>query len=317
MRRVAVLMVALGSLAGCGEGESAVREEGGVPAVSDPVPDSRPKPAPYRAPSSEPYAAGKQVAARAAQDALTYARGATARQVAKRVDGEGGRQLARVLAPAVDSRMRSAGTVVYPQLSGLTESSMGVMVVVKQRLQDEQGRWTSVSRVLDVRLVRAAGESWALESVYSVGGSAVPEPARLGAAARAVLDDPAISLPDSARWDIHRGGVATELLTALSRAAEQAPIGVTVLDSGHPPNVWETATPSAHSAGLAADIWSVDGKPVGEQAAEGSTAFELAASFVRGGAVQVGSPWVFPPGGATSFTDEVHRDHVHLQQSAG
>ncbi|UJA19222.1 hypothetical protein HJD18_02710 [Thermoleophilia bacterium SCSIO 60948] len=278
------------------------------------MPDRRPSPAPYMAPGFEPYADGKEVAARAAQRALTYGRNETPAAIAERVQAGADDGLARVLAPAVERDMRSAGTVVYPQLSGLTASSMGVMVVARQRLQDEAGRWTSVTRTLDVRLAGADG-AWQVDSIASVGGSAVERPEELSPAATAVVDNPAIELPDTARWDIYRGGVDPSLLGAIASAADRTPISIAVLDSGHPANVWDTPTPSAHSSGAAVDIWAVGGAPVATQAETGSKAYEMASTFVSGGAAQVGSPWILGPGGTTSFTDEVHRDHVHLQQS--
>jgi hypothetical protein len=36
---------------------------------------------------------------------------------------------------------------------------------------------------------------------------------------------------------------------------------------------------------------------------------------VIAGAAQVGSPWILGAGGSQSFTDEVHEDHIHLQQT--
>ncbi|UJA21499.1 hypothetical protein HJD18_15610 [Thermoleophilia bacterium SCSIO 60948] len=278
------------------------------------VPDRRPSPDPYTSPRYEPYADGKKVAARAAQRALTYSRNEMPAAIAERVRARVDDGLARVLAPAIERDVRSAGTVVYPQLSGLTESSMGVMVVARQRLQDAAGRWTSVTRTVDVRLTGVDG-AWQVESISSVGGPPARRPDELSVAATAVVDNPAIELPDTARWDIYRGLVDPTLLEAMASAAERAPIAVAVLDSGHPTNVWATSTPSAHSSGAAVDIWAVDGTPVAEQVETGSAAYEMASAFVSGGAAQVGSPWVLGPGGATSFTDEVHRDHVHLQQS--
>ncbi len=39
------------------------------------------------------------------------------------------------------------------------------------------------------------------------------------------------------------------------------------------------------------------------------------AQLVIAGAAQVGSPWILGAGGSQSFTDEVHEDHIHLQQT--
>jgi hypothetical protein len=89
-----------------------------------------------------------------------------------------------------------------------------------------------------------------------------------------------------------------------------------VLSSGHPPNVWASSKPSAHTSGLAADIYAVDGCLVARQRETGTPAYDLTRALVSGGAFQVGSPWALPGRGFRSFTDEVHLDQIHLQQAA-
>ena len=261
-------------------------------------------------------AVGKRLAARIAQRALTYAPGTSARELARSLPAGSASEslLAGVLDPAVESNMRSVGEVVYPQLSGLTADSLGAMVLTKQLLQDANGERRSVVRVVDVRL-RLRGDSWAFESIGSVGGSPVRRPATLSAAAERVLSSPTITLSDSARWDILRGGIDTSLLNALAAAAKRRELSVGILRSGHPTNVWATSRPSAHSQGFAADIYAVDGELVIRQRRAGSPAHEVASALAAGGAYQLGSPWVFGSGGVTSFTDDVHTDHLHIQQS--
>ena len=100
----------------------------------------------------------------------------------------------------------------------------------------------------------------------------------------------------------------------LADAAQRRRFAVAVFRGGHPENVWATDRPSAHSAGLAADIYAVDGRPVIAQREPGTPAYELAAELSAGGAYQLGSPWVFGAGGAQSFADAVHQDHIHVQQ---
>ena len=130
-----------------------------------------------------------------------------------------------------------------------------------------------------------------------------------------MLDHPNIRLPDTARWDIYRGGIDAGLLRALADAADRWRLAVMVLSTGHPPNVWAAGHPSAHSSGYAADIYAVDRMLVLRQRANGSSAQRLAAAFLAAGATQVGSPWTLPPGGRRSFTDRVHQDHIHVQQN--
>ena len=142
-------------------------------------------------------------------------------------------------------------------------------------------------------------------------------PADLSPAASRIVDDPRITLSDSARWDIYRGKVDDGLIEAILAIAERHKVAIGPLVSGHPLNVWETARVSAHSQGLAADIYAVDGELVVEQRSSlGAVANQMAAEFLEGGAVQVGSPLLVAEAGVWSLTDGVHQDHVHVQQSS-
>lgn len=271
--------------------------------------------APYEPPAEELYVNGKRLAGRVAQELATFPPGATTRELASRIVVASGGQAAleRTLAPLLDPARRSAGETLYVQFSGVTATTLGAMVVVRQHLEDAAGDREEVVRVMDVRLSRTDGP-WSLDTVASVGGAPVPRPAELSPAATRVLDHPDIELPDTARWDIHRG-VDDALLVALADAADRWPIAVSVLRTGHPPNVWGGDRRSAHASGYAADIYAVDGELVVRQSAEGSSAYRLTAALLDAGARQVGSPWVLPPGGRRSFSDRVHSDHIHLQQT--
>ena len=321
-RRLVVAAAFIGvALAGC-SGDNEQRRTGGARTTSEPaepVRASPPRVRPYQPLGDEEYPNGKRFAARMAQRALTYRRGANARDLAAALvpagaDAARAARLARALKPAVDPGSWSAAQIVYPQLSGVTATSLGAMVVVRQTLQSEDGERRTLTRVVDVRLRRSGGP-WSLDGIASVGGRPVPRPAKLSPVAQRVLDNPSIQLPDSARWDIHRGNVDAALLEALARAAAKRKLSLAVIRSGHPHMVWATSRPSAHSAGAAADIFAVAGRPVIAQREPGSEAYALAEEFVAGGAYQLGSPWVFGAGGAQSFTDAVHQDHIHVQQS--
>jgi hypothetical protein len=306
------------SLAAC-TGDDAPRGAAPVGTTSESSKTTRDKPprvTSYEPIADEEFPNGKRLAARIAQRALTYRRGATAREIAAdlRPPGAAVPRLARALKPAVDPDSWSAAEVVYPQLSGVTDSSLGAMVVMRQTMGRSDGRRRTVTRVVDVRLRRASGP-WSLDTIASVGGRPVPRPGTLSAAAERVLDNPNIVLPDSARWDIHRGNVDPALLRALARAAASRKLSLAVIRSGHPHAVWATSRPSAHSAGAAADIYAIAGRPVIAQREVGSEAHALAEELIAGGAYQLGSPWVLGAGGPQSFTDAVHQDHIHVQQS--
>ena len=270
----------------------------------------------YEPLAEERYANGKRLAGRVAQRLATFGPRASAEKIASGV-GAASRQAAqleRVVTPLLDPELRSAGEVIYVQLAGVTATTLGAMVVVRQHLEDAEGGRRLVVRVMDVRLHRDDGP-WLLDQVASVGGTPIGRPSELSVAAARVLDHPNIQLPDTARWDIHRGDIDEGLLRSLADAADRWPIAVTVLRTGHPPNVWGTGRPSAHATGRAADIYAVDGTPVLLQRVKGGKARLLATAFLRAGAAQIGSPWILPPGGRRSFTDAVHWDHIHVQQT--
>ena len=308
--RAAVLVGALTAV-GCGGDENGTS---GAPVATgnSSKPATVAAPAPYRPRPAEDYPNGKRIAAAAAARALTYDRGDSAADVARAVgrSAVGQRALASAIAPAVDPDSASTAEVVYPQLSGVTPTSLGAMVIVRQTLETEEGESRSFERVVDVRLRLAAGR-WVLDRIGDVGGREAERPETVSPAAQRVLDDSGIKLSDSARWDIYRGGVDEGLLAALADAGRRHDFAVGILDSGHPPNVWETPRRSAHSVGYAADIYAVDGELVIDQREVGSPAYELASSFATN-ATQLGSPWVF---GAGTFTDDVHQDHLHFQRS--
>ena len=325
--RSSLAVVALSTLAlvlsACADGaadrRSSAVTEGRTPSPTSPARTPTPWPTPerYEADAAEGFPNGKRLAARVAATALTYPLRSSASEVARRLGTSAvrRRELAAAIEPAVDPGMASSGEVIYPQLSGITPSSLGAMVVVRQRLRRADGQSRTVTRVVDVRLRRDGGP-WRLDRIGSVGGRAVPRPSGLSSAARRVLDNPRISMPDTARWDIYRGGIDDGLLDTLADLAERRRISVSVLRSGHPREVWATSRPSAHSRGYAADIYAIGGRLVVSQRDRGSPAHALTSSVVAAGAAQVGSPWVLGPGGSRSFSDDVHQDHVHVQWRA-
>lgn len=319
MTRTATLTLVAILISACGGAElRGAGDRGGEADLGQVANGPRPAAGPiafraYAPAPEEKYANGKRLAARIAQGVTTYGRGASAAEVAREVAGADAdvRDLAEAIGSLIEPGMRSGGDVVYPQLSGVTPTTLGAMVVVRQVLEDEAGRRKSTTRVLDIRLRRNGGP-WQLDRVGSVGGSRRTRPKQLAAEAARVVDHPRITLTDSARWDIYSGRVDPALLRRLAELADQHPISVGVLTAGHPRNVWNTDRRSAHTDGYAADIYAVGRRLVVRQQAVGTPAYELARAAVSGGARQVGSPWTFGPG---SFSDDVHADHLHIQQA--
>lgn len=294
------------------EGERRRGPQGDVRYGSAERPEKRRR-APYRTPRGDVYTNAKTLSGRIAERLTTYAPGTSVQTLTARLPASvrGTRGLRQRLGPLADAASGSRGKVVYPQLGGVTPTAASVMVVVRQRRLRPGGTETTETRTIDVRLRRAGGP-WRVADVASVGGRPVARPESLSTAARAVLDNDRIELPDSARWDIHRGGVDERLLRRMNKMAERVPYAVAVLDTGHPMSVFETDRRSAHSSGYAVDVWKVGGRRVVRQRRPGSPAFVLARSLLAGGATQLGSPWALGKG---SFTDVVHQDHLHLQQT--
>ncbi len=310
-------------LGGCGADETAQKPDSAPPrerAALVPAVEKTPEPLPsfaqYEPGPEEKFPNAKRVAGRAAQNLLTYERGTTRAAIAARLglSAQATQNLAQRLKDAVVPDAASVAEVIYPQMAGTTETTYGAMVVVRQIIQGPSGRRSAVTRTVDVRLQRTDGP-WTVQEVASVGGKPFKRPRGLSAAASRLLDDERVTLTDTARWDIFRGGVDPGLLDALSSAAERHPFSVAVLSSGHPRNVWQTDRRSAHSSGYAADIYAVGGRLVVRQPATGSAAHQLASSFAESGVRQLGSPWDFDGPGRTSFTDDVHLDHLHVQRS--
>lgn len=256
--------------------------------------------------AGEPAPNAKRLAARVVEALFTYDERTDASAIRRRIDGAA---FARAVRRTHVGGTRSVANVIYPQLSGYSARTAGVMVVVRQSFARANRPAQSVIRVVDVRLRLNDGGRWKLQRVGSLGGS--PGRSRsLTAVERRALDHPAITWSDSARWDIERGGIDPALLRALVRTADRRPIAVAVLRSGHPVNVWGTDRRSAHADGLAADIYKVSGRLVvrRDQAAR-----QAASQMLDNGAHQVGAPWDLGKG-RRSFTDVVHRDHLHLHQ---
>jgi hypothetical protein len=214
----------------------------------------------------------------------------------------------------------STGEVVYPQFGGLVPDgpdalTASVMVVLRQQVLTSAGTASTVERTLDVRLTRVDGQ-WQVTGLPSVGGEPVARPDGLDPLAAAVLDDPRIDLPDSARWDVHAGRVTPGVLRVLADAAARAPLSVCVLQSGHPVTVFGTDRTSDHTRGRAVDVWAVGGAPVLGQPLTGSPmSAVLDGAFADPGVRQVGSPPGTDrdgPAARRSFTNLVHADHLHL-----
>lgn len=291
---------------------------GGDPADDDDdatghAPAPRP-PGPVVLSEDETLPNGKQLASEIVQALTTYDPGVDADEVAARVaEGELRDDVAAAIVPIVHPDAWSRGEIVYPQLGGATAQESSVMVVVAQTIGTADGGVRTEVRTLDIRLEVVDG-AWQLVEVASAGGEPVPRPETLSPAAEAVLDDPRIALPDSARWDIHAGHVADSLLELMTAMAEREPYGVVVLETGHPFNVFGTDRISRHMAGLAVDIYRLgDRDVIDDRDEDGQTRAFVEWLYDRDDVRSVGSPWALDGFGGRSFTDLVHQDHLHVE----
>jgi len=272
-----------------------------------------PRPAPYEPHPLDADGEAKRLGARIASALTTYDPAETPDAVAAAIAADSAQQAALVAAaaPLWNPGRWSRGTVRYPQFGGLTGDAASLMVVVEQDIGSGATLERREVRTLDVRLVRV-GDRWTFDQLASAGGERVERPASLSPLARAVVDDPRIELPDSARWDIYRGDIEPALLVMMRAIAEQTPFAVTVLESGHPVNVFATSRRSAHNRGAAVDIYRVGTELVVDSPGGGSPTATLASwVYGRDDLAQLGAPWDLAEGDR-AFSDAVHRDHLHV-----
>jgi hypothetical protein len=294
---------------------SSATSQGSPPAPTVVAPTtSGPDPSAYEPASGEVLAGAKRAAGRLVAALATYDTGQPVEplpglSLAAAADW---RRIARAAAPLRVAGQQAVAEILYAQLGGSVGSTAAVMVVVRQRLTSERGDASEATRTVDVRLERERGR-WRVSALGSAGGARVARPRNLSAAARSVLDNPDIELPDSAVWDIHRGDIDDRLLQAMARLAERTPYAVSVLKSGHPYLVFGTSRVSNHSRGRAVDIYAIGKRNVVDQRRQGSGAFR-AVRWVLGTVrpSELGSPWDVDGGVRVSFTNTVHQDHIHI-----
>jgi hypothetical protein len=133
----------------------------------------------------------------------------------------------------------------------------------------------------------------------------------------AVLGHPNLVIYEGGRDDIASGRVDPRVLQLLISIADQHPISVTSLVSGHPRCAvtgqvdGPECAVSNHYFGRAADIGSIDGMPVSARnAAAIDLMRQLSALPADIRPDEIGGP--VDTGGAGVFTNAFHSDHVHF-----
>jgi hypothetical protein len=217
--------------------------------------------------------------------------------------------LIETMAPLHHSGRWSRGTIEYAQLGGLRNDKTSIMVVVRQEVGVGGDMERSETRTIDIRLRRGA-DTWVFDGLAHAGGDPVARPADLSPEAASVVDDPRISLPDSALWDIYRGHTSVTLLKTMAALADQTPYAAVVLSNGHPYYVFETDRVSRHTVGRAIDVYLLGDSRVIDTRSDGSATNALVQWLLeRPEVTEVGSPWALGQG---SFTNTVHQDHIHI-----
>ncbi|WP_432563535.1 hypothetical protein [Kineococcus sp. SYSU DK003] len=218
--------------------------------------------------------------------------------------------LARLLPAAGPTAVQ----VLYPQYGGLSRDRRRACVVLTVDL------WSSTptalrreGSTLDVRLQRDG--RWR-DGRWRVVEVLVPDAVRsvqpVPAPAAAVLQNPRIAMPALARLDVAGGLVDDRVLTLLTALSARWELSVQVFAAGHPWDVFETGRPSNHTLGRAVDLHALDGVPVVDQDVAGPAPWrELALAAEELGSDEIGGP-DRARRRRPFFTDDVHRDHVHL-----
>ena len=124
------------------------------------------------------------------------------------------------------------------------------------------------------------------------------------------LDNPRIVLTELARSDIEAGVIDQRVLAVMEALSSRFEFSVSVLKSGHSPQVAGKTSYSNHYFGRAVDIYAVNGQLVSRlNAASRELTMWLGQFPVEVRPSEVGSPFgdIVYPG---AFSDLYHRDHV-------
>lgn len=209
--------------------------------------------------------------------------------------GPGELEPAAKLAAVHEVERRAQVLVVDAQYGGLLTDRASVLVV------------TEPTHTYDVRVSRTA-QGWQVTDVFPSrpGRSALVH----STAARHVLASSRILLPPAARRDVLSGQVHDSVLEAMLAVSRRWHLGVSVVRSGHPLDVFGTTRPSDHPRGRAFDTWAIDGHPVVSPSTPRSLVVAYMEAVTAAGSYNTGGPYLL--GSAPQwFSDRTHHDHVH------
>ncbi|GAB7004874.1 hypothetical protein JCM18899A_23470 [Nocardioides sp. AN3] len=196
--------------------------------------------------------------------------------------------------------------VIDAQYGGLLSSTASVLVVCRS-FTSRADRIVEDGHTFDVRLSLTGGR-WRVTAVHpSRPGRPTAHPS---AAVRHVLASSRIDLPPAARTDVASGLVHDDVLEAMLTLARRWPLGVSVIRSGHPIDVFGTDRPSDHPQGRAFDTWRIGDHPVVRPATSRALVSAYMEAVAAAGSYNVGGP-VLLGAAPQFFSDRTHHDHVH------
>jgi hypothetical protein len=203
------------------------------------------------------------------------------------------------------ARPNTVVEVIDAQYGGLLADTASVLVPCRT-YSVADGKLVTAGTTVDVRLSRS-GQAWRVTAQHPAQpGSAA---SRLSAVAREVLANERIILPPASAADIRSGNIHDSVLTAMLTLSKTYRIGISVIRSGHPLNVFGTDRPSDHPRGRAFDTWQINGQAVVNPATSRSLITGYMRAAASTGSYNVGGPYQLA--GATYFSDRTHHDHVH------
>jgi hypothetical protein len=220
-------------------------------------------------------------------------------------------QVKRLAVAAVMNLLQPTDTpaaidVIDAQYGGILSSSASVLVPCRV-YSIRENRVISGGTTVDVRLSKSSQGTWRVTATHPAQPGAPV--ATLSPAARKVLANEQILLPPASAADIRSGQVHDSVLNAMIELAKTYRIGVSVIRSGHPLDVFGTDRPSDHPRGRAFDTWQINGHAV----VSPSTSRALITSYMHAaesaGSYNVGGPYQLS--GTAYFSDATHHDHVH------
>lgn len=219
-------------------------------------------------------------------------------------DGSLADEAGALIAPASSA----SAEIVYPQYGGLSGDRACVMAVTRQ-VWAEAGETRDRTVTADLRL-RRSDEAWSVTElrVPEHRPRQTPEASR----ARELAGLSGVDVPDAALADLADGIVDDRVIEALIDLANDYAFSVTVFRTGHPEHVFGTGRVSNHTRGRAVDIWAINGRPIVEMPPDDPLVLGFLEAARHLGSNEIGGP-VDPDGaGGVHFTDQVHRDHIHL-----